>query len=205
MLRACRSFGRVGTSVLAENRFVELVLPRALSAYEALQFGLSVWKVPNPKETFSARPMLRMNVTGAARLVTNRLHYLSEFRDMHFLIRYLLSRCRTRELRSSPFVNIEILRTTMAGLCEVNNAADSLFLGPIYPFLNGEIGKIAVSILAARGKLAPKEGYIDLRLPLSPESRLLDDRFLTPILEILPPTGSLHRWQSGLAEDIWSL
>ena len=92
----------------------------------------------------SVRPIMTLDVNRGDRHTApeEKLAYFFEMRDLHFVIRYILC---TRRSWPHDFVNLVIHRIHVAGLCNASNAAERLFLRPLWPFLNGALGAIKCS------------------------------------------------------------
>ena len=220
VLLVCRTFGHLGNVVLAENEMAELVLPWPVSIEEAAKWNLSLWEIPNNNVNPSVRPIIRMSLAGSVKRGSKRACYLFEWRDMRFIVSYLLGLCRYYKRYYFPFVNIKIFRTEVPGLIDVGRAADHLFLSPIYPFLNGLLGKVTHPKIVNRSQSRRHRYYryvrenVDLRGPLTfdtllPAQQPLKDPLLCAISEAIEGSAGEapklpYHWHSQTAEQLWS-
>lgn len=125
------------------NYLVKVTLPDAPDIAEAMACHLALWEVPSDS-SISADPVMTLGLhcPGYEDGNSERKEYLLEMRDVASVVSYLVRRSRYRGTISG-FVNVEIHRTHVVGLYDSSCAAESLFLRPLYPYLNGVLATVS--------------------------------------------------------------
>lgn len=204
ILRVCRALYEEASRTLAENHLVRLILPAPIDFPTIERCNVALWHIPSHGMT-SVRPIMALDVN-RGHSQTAQEHkpaYFFEMRDLHFVIRYILCTCRSWP---HDFVDIVIHRIHVAGLCNASNAAERLFLRPLYPFLNGILGaiKCSDSMYAFPLRASPFK-----LMAFGPSSRRTSaDSVMVDIAEAIRTHGlqrstSSHFWDIKPALRIW--
>ena len=207
LLQTCRTFNEEGQIVLAKNHLVKVTLPSAPLLQNLTNFNMSLWEMPSNGQT-SAQPIMTIDVyrnSGSAKK-NQRRGCLFEMRDIHFIIRYLLRACRHHDSLLRGFISVTINRIHVDGLCNASNAAERLFLRPLYPYLNDVLGIVSCSLskfsFHTKDHLDSIDAIAGLTTRGPGDSVMLKILNATAIYRLDPPPR-LYRWDIKPALRIW--
>lgn len=211
LLLVCRALGQLGTVLVSENRMVKLVTAWSIDPGHASTHDVSLWQTPCLQTSVLLILSLSLKVRNIR--VRRRLYYLCELRDLHFLCRYLLWICHNQGSQFPILLDVDVTRPEIAGVCDISNCAERLFMHPIYTVLNGELGKVTCGN-------APSSLLIDLYnresiqaiKQLDPTDLLPRDRVLVHISQAvhdadeasIRPDVQPFLWSMRSAERLWS-
>ena len=114
--------------------------PCHINVDAAARFNLTPWELSG---TERLEPLLQVDL-GLLDTEVGFLQrsYLFEFRDVHFLVRYLLEMTRTPFLDVNGTLDVKLLRTEVPGFCDPTTTTAKLFINPLQAPLNGKIRNV---------------------------------------------------------------
>ena len=163
ILRVCRTLYQEGSRVIAGNPTVAVFTAHEILEEDIQSFNL---KVREHRQQLRSSAAPAMTIWICDQVEGSAMHlYIFELRDTFYLIRYILQ--YVRRCLAPGFIDVYLHRFSVPGLYTLDAAAETLFLGPLQPYLNGEIHTVTIYPLATQLFGLNEDAQITERISIS--------------------------------------